>query len=159
MPTFRRLTIPIAGLLAAATVAAPSAQADTTSDQPSCPSDDVCLFQHIDFSGEDAGFQVDNLPWPLLYPADLSESAPALHDGVSSWINNSSRAQCVFDTRAGEPPELLWTMPPHSQDAWVGDSVNDRSDLLGNCPPQPPASAGEGGPNRDRYGRDPSLRA
>ncbi|MGP4021600.1 peptidase inhibitor family I36 protein [Saccharopolyspora sp. 5N708] len=87
------------GVALAAAAVSPAAQADN----PACPADRVCLFEHDDFLGGRAVFDDDDSD---LRDNNWEGTTRPVHNGASSMINNkgvsaslrSDAAQCSGDS-------------------------------------------------------------
>ena len=86
-----------------------------------CPSGWYCVYQHANWRGR-------RLQFSNCSRNDLRNYG--FRNPTSSWVNNGPHRVQVKNDRPLLPDQVLWTMPPHSSSAYVGNANNDKADYF-----------------------------
>ena len=86
-----------------------------------CPPGWYCVYEHRNWG-------VRRLQFSDCTRNDLGNYG--FRNMTSSWVNNGSRTVQAMDDIPLLPDRGLWTMPPQSLSAYVGDANNDKADYF-----------------------------
>jgi hypothetical protein len=86
-----------------------------------CPSGWYCVYQDRNWRGR-------RLQFKNCSRNDLSNYG--FRDQTSSWVNNGPHRVQVKNDLIFRPDPVLWTMPPHTSSAYVGNANNDKADYF-----------------------------